>query len=358
VNQHFGSISGGKDSQAVLCRMRERADRRDWGNMPPRFQFCDTMNEDHITLEHIDYLERTATLPWFGQRIERLTGYDVPGLIDDEAFARKRGVIAVEWPKEKRSKKHLMGCNKKRGCDCPMHISPPVPDGLIAAAIEALQPTGVAFLDLAMIHGRFPGVKTRFCTEEVKLAPLMQTRRPLLEEGVNCISWVGERADESEARRKKTPIDRIRHQGGASEVLYRPVFHCSAADVFEISRAHGLKANPLYSLGMNRVGCFPCIMAKKAELREIAVRFPAAIDRIREWERITAIVSRRGAATFFAAKMVPGRKSDETRAAIDRAVDWAKTGKGGWNYDLEIYAEAVAAERDGAMCKSAYGLCE
>ncbi len=82
--QHFGSMSGGKDSQAVLCKMVERIERRGlaaFGNRAPRFLSADNGHENPITLDHIAYLD-----DWLcrrvGLRIETVSANDVPGLTD------------------------------------------------------------------------------------------------------------------------------------------------------------------------------------------------------------------------------------------------------------------------------------
>lgn len=385
--QHDISISGGKDSQATACRYVERAARRPAGNLPPRFFFANTHNEDQLTLDHVAYLSEW-TQRETGQPIVEVTGYDVPGLIDAVAFERKRGVIRDEWPNERRRKRHTQICAKRRGaipalapgcrhsperaaalldwarlCDCPVEVSPPVPAHLIERAIAALRPTGIAFLDMAMLHGRFPGARTRFCTEELKLLPLMARKRPLLDEGVDIVSWLGERAEESQARRNKRPIERIRYER-ASEIIYRPIHQWTAEQVFAISARHGLRPNPLYLHGLTRVGCFPCILCKKAELRQIAQRFPHVIDQLEEWETIVGLVSRRAVfdpnpiTTFFAAPMVPGDPDDHHRAAIRHAAEWATTSRGGRQFDLLNLAERDAGDEDGFLCESAYGLCE
>jgi len=63
---------------------------------------------------------------------------------------------------------------------------------------------------------------------------------------------------------------------------------------------HGIKPNPLYKQGMGRVGCMPCIHAKKDEILEISKRFPEEIKRVAEWERLVTQVNVLGAgATFF-----------------------------------------------------------
>lgn len=381
--QHDVSISGGKESQAVACLSVERAQSKGFGNLPPRYFFCDTGNEHPITIEQVAYVS-----DWLyrevGQRVTTLTAYDVPGLIDAAAFERKRRVIREEWPFERRRTRHSKACTRKRDkipalapgcrhspertaalkawaaeCQCPLEISPPVPQELIEAAVAALQPTGIAFLDMAMLHGRFPGTRTRFCTDELKLQPLMAVKRPLLDEGVSIVSWIGERADESKARAEKPWLERQRHEH-ASEFLYRPVLNYTALDVLALRERHGLRHNPLYRMGMTRVGCMPCIMAKKGELREIAERFPEVIDRLEEWERIAGAVARRVIAggaitTFFPAPSVPGDKDDHTRAAIRKAVEWSRTSRGGRQLDL---LEFAGRGTDPHQCSSSYGLCE
>ncbi|KTW00859.1 hypothetical protein SB4_06745, partial [Sphingomonas sanguinis] len=148
VAQHFGSISGGKDSQAVLCLMVERIERKGlaaFGNRAPRFLAADNGHENPITLDHIAYLDgwlRQRT----GLRIEIVSANDVPGLTDETAFARKRAMLREEWSKEKRRTRHRGVCNRRReawqagaigkaewlaACDCPVLVSPPVPDHLI-----------------------------------------------------------------------------------------------------------------------------------------------------------------------------------------------------------------------------------
>ncbi|WP_170112622.1 phosphoadenosine phosphosulfate reductase family protein [Sphingomonas fennica] len=366
----------------MLCKAIERMDHKGlagFGNMPPRFLAADNGHENPITLEHIDYLSS-----WLQQRtglsIEICSANDVPGLTDEAAFARKRAMLREEWSKEKRRKRHRGECSRRReainrakldpaelaeakaawraACDCPVMVSPPVPDDLIEQALAHLYPTRIPFLDIAMLHGRFPGTKTRFCTDETKLVPMMHRKQPLLAEGVSIVEWIGERADESAARAKKLPIQSKRHPNGARQVLYRPIFRWTAADAFAISDRFGLRHNPLYTMGMSRVGCSTCIMVKKRELRMWAMRFPAEVDRVREWERLVALVSRRTAASLLPAPMVPGAADDHGRAVIDKAVEWSRTGKGGRNYDLLIELEQRQADEDGLFCESEYGLCE
>lgn len=94
-----------------------------------------------------------------------------------------------------------------------------------------------------------------------------------------------------------------------------------------------------------------------------ALRFPAEVDRVREWERLVGLVSRRTAAlgtpaSLLPAPTVPGDRDDHGRATIDKAIEWSRTSRGGRNYDLLIALEQRQADEDGLLCDSEYGLCE
>ena len=81
-------------------------------------------------------------------------------------------------------------------------------------------------------------------------------------------------------------------------------------------------------------------------MREISTRFPEAIERVREYERLVSEASRSTLpATFFHPKSLGGNRG------IDAAVLWAKTTRGGRQFDL-------LADDEPAMCSSMYGLCE
>lgn len=375
--QHFVPISGGKDSTATACLAVERMELRP--GFRPRFQFCDVDNENPITVDHVGYLEQALGVP-----IERLSAYDVPGLIDAAAFERKRLVIRENWPKELRRTRHTTACNERRNaipklargcrhspersaalrewaaaCDCPVVVSPPVSDARIEQAIAALQPTGNAFLDMCLIHGRFPSKKAKFCTEELKIMPLMLHKAPIWAAGGTTIDWVGERAAESSDRAKKPALQRER-VGPGTKIITRPIHKWDAAQVFAIAKRHGIKPNPLYLMGASRVGCWPCINCRKKEVALVARHTPEKIDWLRAAERLVSLVSRRDQggdgefATFFSADKVPGDPADWNRAAIDKVVKWSATSRGGRQFDMLAAIDAASP----LACDSEYGLCE
>lgn len=128
-----------------------------------------------------------------------------------------------------------------------------------------------------------------------------QITLPLLRLGLTVISWQGVRADESDARALLPKFQRIGPAHGVKAspeeedawrlYAYRPLLHWKTEDVFALHKKHGLKPNPLYANGMSRVGCMPCIMCRKAELYEIARRFPEHIERLEARDRRGGLLS-------------------------------------------------------------------
>lgn len=358
---HFCSISGGADSLATALLARERAERT---GMDLRLINADLgANESQITHDYIGYLEQALGIP-----IQRVRA-------DFTAeFAVRRKTIQHHWSREKRRKEHTPDCKGRREvlmpkewralCDCPVRVSPPVPQEIIDRAKSLLVPTGEPFLDLCMLKGRFPSRTAQFCTERLKLEPINAITHPLIETGNTIVSWIGEMAEESPKRAAKLVIQRIRWpEPGGNIILYRPIHKWTKADNFALAKRHGIKPNALYLMGMSRVGCMPCINGSKDELAQIDQRFPEVIERLREWERIVSLVSRRQNATFFLANNVmpdgiDGLADVTGEAGIYAAVEWAKTTRGGKQYDLLQRLARDLADEEGAMCESAYGLCE
>lgn len=312
VKHNIVSVSGGKDSTALLLLAIER----DTENL--QAVFADTGHEHQQTYEYVHYLnEKVFPIRWVRADFS-------------EQIAGKREYVRNKWP--------------EKG----------VPQENVDRALAALAPTGNPFLDLCIWKGRFPSTKARFCSEELKRNPIIeQVQMPLLERGDTIWSWQGVRADESLARRD---LPELSDEGGGLW-SYRPILKWTAQDCFDMHRKHGIKHNPLYEQGMGRVGCMPCIHARKDELLEISKRFPEEVERVAEWERIVANASKRGMSTFFPSVQAdPMSKEAESISheshGIWSMVEWSKTSRGGKQYDF------LRVENDGPVCSSIYGLCE
>lgn len=221
--------------------------------------------------------------------------------------------------------------------------------------IETIRPT-LDFFELAWKKNRFPSTKARFCTEHLKIEPTQEHLLALRRQGYEPIGVSGVRAGESTDRSKLPEWD---FSGMLICYEWRPLIAWSLDDVLAIHKRHNFPLNPLYSLGAQRVGCWPCIMSRKAEIRTIALRFPERIDEIRAWEEKFEAEKGRYS-SFFPSRTVPERfrskpyrmkdGTDVMVCTIDDVVKWAKTGKGAkgsWEDD---------EPEEPITCKSGY--CE
>ncbi|EPM0022778.1 phosphoadenosine phosphosulfate reductase family protein [Citrobacter farmeri] len=278
----------------------------------------------------------------------------------------------------------------------------------LEAALSVLHPSGNSFLDAALLHGKFPMMRDRFCTDELKIQIAFDAAiKPLLDDGDVVVQWSGVRADESD---KRASYARFARDERDPDFLYNflPIHKWAAADVFALHKYFGITPNPLYTQGASRVGCMNCVLCTKEEISETAARWPEHIEKHHEWEKKVRLASRwvhwmsvgtvsqswmrvqlgvREVIRFeldettgeevARRKRYPVNLGQEVKlyglepevqhidwsgfygprgnmgapSALD-VVEWAKTGRGGKVYEL------VKASLDTAVCSSRYGLCE
>lgn len=205
------------------------------------------------------------------------------------------------------------------------------------AAKHLTPDTPLTFELLATLKGTFPFSGMSFCTEFLKQAPQRRWMRENLGDE-SFERYSGVRRDESEGR-KNTPF--LQHDDYFDCDLHCPLADWTKEMCFEYVRAAGEDVNPLYRLGMNRVGCNTCVKSGKEEIREWAARFPEEVGRVREMEQRTGL-------PYFRFK-VKGKD-----AFVDDVVKWSKTSRGGTAMSLPF----VEADADAGRCASKYGLCE
>lgn len=244
---HIVSWSGGKDSSAVLAWALEHLPKN-----KTRFVFCDTGWESPVTYEFIRRINQT--------------------------HLNKRLIIL-------RSQQYA------------------------------------DLIDLARKKKRFPSPKARFCTEQLKIAPMFEW---LLRQRGKLAVYQGIRARESFARSMMPEHDSyfkpqisyaenpelfnrpplmfkrvmtwLEHSSCSVE---RPFFHWKSEDVIDYCKQRSV-INPLYEMGFDRVGCWPCIMAKKADIKQLSETDPDRIDQIAHFEKELG-------STFFAKGKLPTR---------------------------------------------------
>ena len=275
----IASVSGGKDSTALILALRE-------AEIPALYVFADTGWEAPETIEYLDYL-----------RAQLGIAIDVVGK----------------------------------------------PGGMVARV---------------RYSAGFPGRMQRWCTRELKIEPLRAYHDALIEQtGTETISVMGVRAEESEARAKMPEwADEPEGKNAWGGYVWRPLLRWSVTDVLEIHNRHGVKVNPLYQRGHNRVGCYPCIFANKDEVRLIADYAPERIDEIRRLEaemsllRVERNASDPGRYRHESAQFFQVAHARSLPVGIDSVVAWSRTARGGKQLPL-----LAPAPTGGCM---RWGICD
>lgn len=191
----------------------------------------------------------------------------------------------------------------------------------------------------------FPSGVVKFCTRELKVVPAQnyfaQERARL---GRKPINAVGIRAEESA---KRSTMEEVEEQDEAT--VWRPLIKWTEEQVIALHREEAMPPNPLYIKGASRVGCFPCIYARKHEIRHMSYTEPEQIRRLADLEgRLNAYrveCGKEPVATFF-----KSRREDKEPMFIKDIVEWSRHDrKAGYLDDVEDI------EEEGCM---RWGLCE
>lgn len=200
-------------------------------------------------------------------------------------------------------------------------------------AIEEVR-AELLFEDLVKKKGMFPGRFHRYCSEQLKLVPIRKFIEAVRDEGTEVVNPVGIRAAESKNRSEMAEWEWSEHFDCWT---WRPLIRWTETEVIAIHTRHGLAPNPLYLQGSERVGCWPCLFARKKEIRRLAEVDPARIDRIRKLEAAVQDAARiryeAKGETFESLGyspptmlLVPISGTHRRRmASIDEVVAWANT---------------------------------
>jgi 3'-phosphoadenosine 5'-phosphosulfate sulfotransferase (PAPS reductase)/FAD synthetase len=160
-------------------------------------------------------------------------------------------------------------------------------------------------LGMVKAKKRWMSPKARFCTEELKIIPFIDWL--LDEHKASALIVQGIRANESAARSKmlkgcnlfkyyKVPYkydkkgkakyhsyrkkDVLKFLETYDDSIQRPMFNKTGQEVIDYIHENNQTPNPLYKMGMDRVGCFPCIMITQPQLKEFNKRFPERLQEI------------------------------------------------------------------------------
>lgn len=222
-------------------------------------------------------------------------------------------------------------------------------------------------VDLATQKKRFPSTKARFCTEELKSKPAIDY---VLSKMEHLIVIEGIRKNESFSRSKmqdQCTYFKYYFEPGANGKTHsyrkkdivkwcenynadklRPIFNWTAEETLNYIKENGQQPNPLYFQGFTRVGCFPCIMSRHSEVKQLLKIYPERFEYIKELEKEVG-------SSFFKIDYVPKRFQtgvcQRSGKSFTKAVDIEK-------YLNDKNATMDMFDEDTPSCMSAYNLCE
>ena len=206
--------------------------------------------------------------------------------------------------------------------------------------------------DLSAKRKIVPSVRMRFCTEELKIKPFVAWMTAQAFDEVTV--YQGIRANESHARSQMP--------ARVYEPLYeawieRPLFAWTAEQVFEMHDKHGVDPNPLYLAGAKRVGCWPCVMINKGELRRLSSTHPEIWDQIAKVENAVA-----AGRSFFRTDYIPARFHTGDYTKIPRGESVSESGTFPTWQDVKFYVtrpdQLDLWDDEPTRCLSVYNLCE
>lgn len=127
--------------------------------------------------------------------------------------------------------------------------------------------------ELSIREKMMPNRFARFCTRELKIKPALEFYETIEEDFINI---TGIRRDESE-NRKDTESFFVKD--GIKTLC--PIAYWDTQRVFDYHKEYKIDVNPLYKKGFSRVGCYPCVYARKHELMMMEDKY---VKRLRSLE--------------------------------------------------------------------------
>lgn len=173
--------------------------------------------------------------------------------------------------------------------------------------------------------GTFPSRARKWCSPELKVEPTAAELLKIRDEtGDEVEVLLGIRREESPKRADAVLTPEREWSDAYDCEVWRPILDWTIDDVIAEHHRADVPLNPLYLKGAERVGCWPCIHAGKAELRLIGESDPERIDRLAQLE---ADIGQ----TMFTleASRKDGGKRRKIPTGIREIVTWAMSKRGG-----------------------------
>lgn len=162
-----------------------------------------------------------------------------------------------------------------------------------AKVLTALAKETRGFLQQVEYRGKWPANKQRYCTSKFKQQPgetaLVHLANEVRENGsrprlLNCFGF---RAEESPRRKKLPPFATNKRASNSRKEVddWLPIHHWSTREVWARITASGVRHHPAYDLGMPRLSCVFCIFAPKSALMIAGKHNPALLQEYVEVEK-------------------------------------------------------------------------
>ena len=216
-------------------------------------------------------------------------------------------------------------------------------DSLLAGLEMRILPS-MGMEKLVEIKHRVPSAKARFCTEELKVKPMIEFLKTIDDE---FELYDGKRRDESDARSQL----QVREWSDWYDCwVNHPLAFWTVEQVFALSAKHGIPPNPLYLMNAGRVGCFPCVLINHREAKAFLLDPQLRPEFVRRIEKLEAITG----CSFFPPNYIPKRYQtgldEKSGKKFCRSADVITY------LDMKTMPELPWEERK--TCMSIYNLCE
>jgi len=180
--------------------------------------------------------------------------------------------------------------------------------------IEIKRIESEGMVDLSKRKKMMPNRAMRFCTEELKIKPALKFYKTFQDKDIDFINIVGIRREESESRADTESFSILKD---GIKALY-PIAYWSTQRVFDYHKEHGIDVNPLYKKGFTRVGCYPCIYARKHEIMMMEDKY---VERLRKLENEMQDIVSKGGFDRSKAKFFPPERDKHLRKTLDLGME-------------------------------------
>lgn len=150
--------------------------------------------------------------------------------------------------------------------------------------VNVIQPE-LSFFDLCRKYKRLPSGQARFCTDQLKTAPInkwLKANHP----NKRILNCIGIRAEESPARAKKPVLSPAKGSTKATPITnWFPIFEFKLQDVWDSIAAAQQTPHPVYAKGFSRLSCVFCVFGRISEHQKAAQLKPELAQKMADLEQ-------------------------------------------------------------------------